>query len=154
MSLARHARHDPRQARSGSRPPCPRRRLAGAIAVSALAVVLSACGAHHRWHHGFTSDVTTIQIVTTQVGGKNVYIPSTIVVTSGTPHTLSFFNTTDIPHGFSIPALGFEAVIPPQQEYTVELPALEGNQVLQIKCQLHPAHRTGTLVVLPARKPR
>jgi heme/copper-type cytochrome/quinol oxidase subunit 2 len=100
---------------------------------------------------GFDSDVSTIQVVTTQVGGKNVFIPSTIVVTGGVPHTLSIFNTTDTPHGFRIPGLGIEAVAFDQQETEIALPALEGGHVYAIQCHLHPPHRTATLVVLPPR---
>jgi hypothetical protein len=123
-------------------------------------VLLSAVGAgcggsrhqhDHARHHGYTTDTGTIQVVTTQLGGKNVFIPSTIVVTSGRPVKLSIFNTTEIPHGFHIPKIGLSVVLPAQAEHEVELPALEGHQVLQISCHLHPAHRTATLVVLPAR---
>jgi len=108
-------------------------------------------GHHMARHHGFTSDTSTIQVVTTELGGKNVFIPSTIVVTSGHPVKLSIFNTTDVPHGFAIPALNVAVVLPPKAEQEVELPALEGHQILQIKCHLHEKHRTATLVVLPAK---
>ncbi len=76
-------------------------------------------------------------------------IPSTIVVTSGAPQTLSLFNTTDTPHGFRIAGLGIEAILPSKQEYRLELPALEGGRIYQINCHLHPPHRTAVLVVLP-----
>ena len=107
---------------------------------------------HMARHHGFTSDTSTIQIVTTELGGKNVFIPSTIVVTSGHPVKLSIFNTTDVPHGFAIPALNVAEVVPAKAEHEIELPALEDHQILQIKCHLHEKHRTATLVVLPARE--
>jgi heme/copper-type cytochrome/quinol oxidase subunit 2 len=130
---------------------CVKARVAVAVA-AALLPALGCLGPHHHGrYHGFTEEAGPIQVVTTQVGGKNVFIPSTIVVTSGHPVDLSIFNTTDIPHGFRIPALGVEAVLPPQEEHVVSLPALEPNQVLKIVCQLHTAHRTATLVVLPAR---
>jgi hypothetical protein len=89
-----------------------------------------------------------IQVVTTLVGGKNVFVPSTIVVAAGQPHVLSIFNTTDKPHGFRIPGLGIEAILPSQEEVQVQLPALEGNAIQHIVCHLHPPHRTATLVVL------
>ena len=117
----------------------------------ALAFAL-ALGASSALAQGFESDVDTIQVISANVGGKNVFIPSTIVVTSGKPITLSIFNTTDVPHGFSIPGLHVEAVLPAQQEFEVKLPALEGGHVYRINCQLHPAHRTAELVVLPAKK--
>lgn len=125
------------------------------IALTALISMAVAChGGHgrmHRGHHGFTSDTSTIQVVTTELGGKNVFIPSTIVVTSGHPVKLSIFNTTDVPHGFAIPALKVAEIIPAKAEHEIELPALEGHQVLQIRCHLHEKHRTATLVVLPAK---
>jgi heme/copper-type cytochrome/quinol oxidase subunit 2 len=123
------------------------------LALVALTSAAVAChGGMHRGHHGFTSDTSTIQVVTTELGGKNVFIPSTIVVTSGHPVKLSIFNTTDVPHGFAIPALNVATVLPAKAEQEIELPALEGHQILQIKCHLHEKHRTATLVVLPARE--
>ena len=102
---------------------------------------------------GYTSDQSVIQVVSTNVQGKNVYIPATIVVVAGKPHTLSLFNTTDVPHGFRIGGLGIETVLPSKEEHELALPALEGGKVYQIHCQLHPAHRTATLVVLPGAMP-
>jgi heme/copper-type cytochrome/quinol oxidase subunit 2 len=112
------------------------------------ALSLTGAGAHAQ---GYESDVSTIQVVSTLMGGKNVFIPSTIVVTAGREHTLSLFNTTDIPHGFAIDGLGVEAVMAAGEETEVKLPASEGGRILGIRCHLHPAHRTATLVVVPAR---
>lgn len=125
------------------------RGLLGSAAL--IAAAAGGVGCASRAPMGFDSDVSTIQIVTTQVGGKNVFIPSTIVVTGGTPHTLSIFNTTDTPHGFRIPALGIETIAFDQKETELDLPALEGGHVYAIQCHLHPPHRTATLVVLPPR---
>ena len=99
---------------------------------------------------GYVSDQSVIQVVSTNVQGKNVFIPSTIVVTGGKEHTLSLFNTTDVPHGFRIEGLDIETVLPAKEEHELKLPALEGGKVYQVHCQLHPAHRTATFVVLPA----
>jgi heme/copper-type cytochrome/quinol oxidase subunit 2 len=99
---------------------------------------------------GYASDHDVIQVVSTNVQGKNVFIPSTLVVVAGKPYTLSIFNTTDTPHGFRIAGIGVEAILPAQEELEVRLPALEGGRVYQIGCQLHPPHRTATLVVVPA----
>ncbi len=100
---------------------------------------------------GFTSDVDTIQIVSTQLGGKNVFVPSTIVVTGGKALTLSLYNTTDIPHGFRISGLDIEVIVPVREEFEIALPPLEGGRVHRIHCHLHAAHRSASLVVLPAR---
>src|SRR5512134_4077653 len=100
---------------------------------------------------GYDDDRTVVQVVSTNVGGKNFFVPSTIVLTAGTGRKLSLFNTTDIPHGFAIPALGVEVVAQPGVETPVELPPLEGGRIYAINCHVHPAHRSATLLVLPAR---
>ena len=128
------------------------------IAALALGAVLwvSACSPVIRtdvrgFDRGFASDTRTVQVVSTNVQGKNVYIPSTIVVTAGTPYTLSVFNTTEIPHGFTIDGAGIQEILPSKREHAITLPALEAGNVYAVRCHLHPAHRTGMLVVLPAR---
>jgi len=131
--------------------------LARAFAIAALLVALgSGCGAHRHSNPtdtpaGFQSDVSEVQVITAVVGGKNVYIPSTIVVTAGRPQTLSVFNTTDKPHGFAIKGLSIEVVLYPGEETPIELPALKSSEIYTIGCQLHPPHRTATLVVVPGR---
>ncbi len=100
---------------------------------------------------GYSDDRSTIQVVTTNVGGKNVFIPSTIVLTAGTGRSVSFFNTTDQPHGMKIPGLAIEEVLQPGQEHVVELPALEAGRIYAIQCHLHPPHRSASLVVVPAK---
>jgi hypothetical protein len=122
-----------------------------AAAALGIALAAGALGACHRESSEHESKGRVIQVVTTVVGGKNVFIPSTIAVAPGVPNTLSIFNTADKPHGFRIPALGIEAVLPSQEEFAVELPALEGGKLLEIHCHLHPTHRTATLVVMPER---
>jgi hypothetical protein len=90
-------------------------------------------------------------MISAVVGGKNIFIPSTVVVTAGGPRTLSVFNTTDKPHGFAIKGLSIETVLYPGQETRVELPILKDSEIYTIGCQLHPPHRTATLVVVPSR---
>jgi hypothetical protein len=133
-----------------------RRSLRLEAALAALAALSVGCAARmemNEMHHpvGYTSDVSTVQVVSALVGGKNVFIPSTIVVTDGGPRSLSVFNTTEMPHGFAIAALGIEKVIAPGEEVLIELPPLQGGQVLRIHCHMHPPHRSATLVVLPSK---
>jgi len=131
--------------------------LARSIAIATLLLALtSGCGLHSHSHPagapaGYQSDVSEIQVISAVVGGKNIFIPSTIVVTAGSPQALSIFNTADKPHGFAIKGLSIETVLYPGEETRVELPALEGSEVYTIGCQLHPPHRTATLVVMPGR---
>jgi hypothetical protein len=126
------------------------RRALLALAVSAL---LAGCISeqHGDGHHGFSDDRKQVQVVTTNIGGKNVFIPSTIVLTAGAGRSLSVFNTTDQPHGFAIPGLGLEVVLLPGQEQTVALPTLEAHRIYAITCHLHPPHRGATLMVVPGR---
>ena len=100
---------------------------------------------------GFLDERGPIQVISAKIGAKNVFIPSTIVVSEGSGRVLSLFNTTDTPHGFRIPALGIAEILPPGEEYPIALPELRGAQVYEVNCHLHPPHRGASLVVLPAR---
>ncbi len=128
------------------------RRALLALAVPALlAGCVSEEGGPARRHHGFSDDRSQVQVVTTNIGGKNVFIPSTIVLTAGAGRSLSLFNTTDQPHGFAIPGLGVAVVLEPGAEQVVELPTLEAHRIHAITCHLHPPHRGATLMVVPGR---
>jgi heme/copper-type cytochrome/quinol oxidase subunit 2 len=98
---------------------------------------------------GFATDSTNLQVVSAVVGGKNVFVPSTIVVTAGTPYTLSVYNGTDGPHGFAIAGAGVEVILQPKEEAEIPLPALEAGNLYRVHCHLHGAHRAATLVVVP-----
>lgn len=124
-----------------------------ALAGLSLAMGLPAVAAHHEKDehadHGAAAEAAgdVIQVVSSNVQGKNVYIPSTIVVEAGKPAQLSVFNTTDTPHGFSIAGAKIEEVLLPGVEHPVSVPALEAG-IYTIHCQLHPPHRNGRLVVI------
>jgi heme/copper-type cytochrome/quinol oxidase subunit 2 len=130
--------------------------LARGTAIAALLLTLTSGGLRSQANPtdplvGYQSDVSEIQVINAVVGGKNIYIPSTIVVTAGKSQTLSIFNTTDTPHGFAIKGLSIEVVLNPGEETRIELPVLKGAEIYTIGCQLHPPHRTATLVVVPGR---
>jgi len=117
-----------------------------------LLALASGCGSSgHADPVGYQSDVSEIQVISAVVGGKNIFIPSTIVVTAGKPQTLSVFNTADKPHGFAIKGLSIETVLNPGEETRIELPVLKGSEIYTIGCQLNPPHRRATLVVVPGR---
>ena len=110
--------------------------------------VFPAPAAHHEGGNGGGDDAPrALEIVSTNVQGKNVFIPSTIVVQAGKPQALSIFNTTDTPHGFSIDAAHIHAVLPVREEYRVELPAMKPG-IYEVYCQLHPPHRNARLLVV------
>ncbi len=131
--------------------------LARCIAIATLVLASTGgCGLHSHSDAagvlaGYQSDVSEIQVISAVVGGKNIFIPSTIVVSAGKPQALSIFNTADKPHGFAIRGLSIETVLNPGEETRIELPILKGSEIYTIGCQLHPPHRTATLVVVPAR---
>jgi hypothetical protein len=110
--------------------------------VAAGLVAAPVAAEHHEAGHA------VVEMLSANVQGKNVFIPSTVVVAEGAPHVLSVFNTTDTPHGFKIPELGIETLLPAGEEHRVELPALEGDRIYRIECHLHPPHRSAQLVVL------
>jgi hypothetical protein len=97
---------------------------------------------------GYTDERDTVQMVSTVIGGKNVFIPSTVVLTQGSGRTLTIYNTADKPHGIRVPSLSVEAVLEPGVETVVALPPLEGGRIYDILCHLHPPHRHATLMVV------
>ena len=68
-----------------------------AAALAAAALVAAGCSHLHARAQGFASDATRVQVLSTQIGGKNVFLPSTIAVAAGVPTVLSLYNTTDAP---------------------------------------------------------
>jgi hypothetical protein len=100
---------------------------------------------------GFVDDREVVQVLNIKLGTRVTFVPATIVVTAGTGRKLSIFNDTDGPHGFRIPGLALEVLLPPGEETLVELPPLVGPQIYGIECHLHVPHRHASLVVLPAR---
>lgn len=118
-----------------------------------LATGLPALAGHHEAgeHAGHAHDhaaaADPIEIVSTNVQGKNVFIPSTVIVEAGKPRTLSLYNTTDTPHGFTIEVAKVEEVLMPGKEQQIELPALEPG-LYKIGCHLHPPHRSAQLLVV------
>jgi hypothetical protein len=100
---------------------------------------------------GFVDDREVVQVLNTRIGTRITYVPATIVVTAGTGRKLSIYNDTEAPHGFRIPGLALEVLLPAGEETVVELPPLAGPQIYAIDCHLHVPHRHASLVVLPAR---
>jgi len=100
---------------------------------------------------GFVDDRDVVQVLNTKIGTRVTFVPATIVVTAGSGRKLAIFNDTDQPHGFRIPGLAIEMLLPAGEETVVELPPLPGPQIYGIECHLHVPHRHASLVVVPAR---
>ena len=130
-------------------------RLTGTVALLGLLLAFAGCAQHRCDHggcaHGYSDDRDVIQMVSTNVQGKNVYIPGTLVVPASRPTVLSIYNTTETPHGFWIRGIGVKEILMNGQETRIELPALEGGHIYKIECQLHPPHRHATLIVTHGR---
>jgi len=114
---------------------------AGGAVLAALGLALA--GAAGADQHGQPA----IEMISTNVQGKNVFLPGTIVMIAGKPQKITIFNTTDTPHGFTIAGAGVQTVLPPKEEHEVQVPAL-ATGLYWIDCQLHPPHRNAQLLVV------
>ncbi len=112
----------------------------GVIALGAVAFVPSA---NADSPHEFT-------VVNIEYEGTKVFMPSTLVVHKGDTVKIKVINNlqSEPPnHGFAIPDFKVEEVVNRGETKTVEFTADKAG-VFDIKCQLHPAHVHGQLVVL------
>ncbi|HVP31158.1 MAG TPA: cupredoxin domain-containing protein [Myxococcota bacterium] len=121
---------------------------AAALALSVGASLAADETPHHMMQSSLKEDRDVVQVLSTKVGTKNFYVPGNFVFTAGEGRKISVFNDTDQPHGFEIHGLGVSVVLQPGVETEVPLPKLSPG-VYDVGCQLHPAHRHATLVVLP-----
>lgn len=93
-------------------------------------------------------DRPVLQMMTTKVGAKNVFLPATMVVTLGAGRVLSIYNDTELPHNLTIPGLEIDVPLSPGEETQVVLPPLSKPAIYDIRCSLHPPHRHASLIVL------
>ena len=116
-----------------------RRRFAGMAAgvLVALAVVAGACG---------TSQTANRTITAALVDGGAGFTPDTITVKKTDNVKLTVDNSTDRTHGLSIIGYGVVEEVEAGKPLEVEFTASKSG-TFEIKCQLHPAHKTATLVV-------
>lgn len=102
-------------------------------------------------HHEATEDVVLrkFTVVNVLYEGAKVFVPSVLIAAEGEKVRIKIINK--IPgeppnHGFSIPAYGIEEVINSGENKTVEFSADRAG-LFDIKCQLHPAHVHGQLLI-------
>jgi len=89
-------------------------------------------------------------VVNTEFEGTKMFSPSTLVVHKGDTVKIKIINNikSEPPnHGFAIPDFKVEEVVNRGETKTVEFTADKAG-VFDIKCQLHPAHVHGQLIVL------
>ena len=99
---------------------------------------------------GMATDATRkFTVVNVLYEGSKMFVPSFLAVSKGDKVSVTVINNIpgDPPnHGFSIPALGVETVVNHGEKKTVEFTADQAG-IFDIKCQLHPAHVSGQLIV-------
>ena len=80
------------------------------------------------------------------VDGKKTWLPADIKVKAGQPVELELVNTLPDPHGFNLPGLAPNVVVPGNSKTTVKFTATK-KETIKYTCQLHPAHVGGSVVV-------
>jgi len=102
-----------------------------------LAVGLSACGGTQTVHR---------TVAAARVDEGAGFTPATITVDKRNRVVLRVGNTTDKTHGFSIEGYGIKKEVQPGEPIEVRFTATNAG-TFKVYCQLHPAHRTATLIV-------
>ena len=91
----------------------------------------------------------SITLVNYETDGVKQWLPGTIVVKKGDEVELTLVNNVQSGvHGFQIPAFKVEKSVMKGKRETVTFLA-DKDGIFDMKCQLHPAHVGGQLVVLP-----
>ena len=99
---------------------------------------------------GLTTTATRkFTVVNVLFEGSKMFVPSVLAVSKG--ETVSVTVINNIPgeppnHGFAIPDFGVELVVNRGEKKTAEFTA-DKVGIFDIKCQLHPAHIHGQLIV-------
>jgi plastocyanin len=90
-------------------------------------------------------------VVNVEYEGSKMFVPATLVVHQGDHVKIKVVNNIKADpnqHGFAIPDYKIEKVVTRGEPQEVEFDASQAG-IFPIKCQLHPAHVGGQLVVLP-----
>ena len=107
-------------------------------------VLLGAAGSVFAAEQSFT-------VVNVEYEGSKMFVPATLVVHQGDHVKIKVINNIKADpnqHGFAIPDYKIEKVVTRGEPQEVEFDATQAG-IFPIKCQLHPAHVGGQLVVLP-----
>jgi len=93
--------------------------------------------------------VRKFTVVNVLYEGSKMFLPSVLAVSQGDTVSVTVINNIpgDPPnHGFAIPAFEVETVVNHGEKKTVEFTADKAG-IFDIRCQLHPAHVHGQLIV-------
>jgi plastocyanin len=91
-------------------------------------------------------------VVNVEYEGTKMFVPATLVVHQGDHVKIKVVNNIKSDpnqHGFAVADYKIEKVVTRGEPQEVEFDANQAG-IFPIKCQLHPAHVGGELVVLPA----
>lgn len=96
-----------------------------------------------------TAAARKFTVVNVLFEGSKMFVPSVLAVSKGETVSVTVINNIqgDPPnHGFAIPDFGVELVVNRSEKKTAEFTADKAG-IFDIKCQLHPAHIHGQLIV-------
>jgi len=111
--------------------------------VTAIAVVL--LGSVAAVTYGGEVSLTIVNVVTPQ--DVKIWEPTSIAAKKGDKISLRLVNKHPDEHGYEIAAFGVKEVVAGDKTASVSFVADKAG-IFPIKCQLHPAHVVGQLVVL------
>jgi nitrosocyanin len=113
------------------------------LLVTASAVLL--LGGVAAMTYGGEVSLTIVNVVTPQ--DVKIWEPTSITVKKGDKVSLRLVNKHPDEHGYEIAAFGVKEVVAGDKTGSVSFVADKAG-IFPIKCQLHPAHVVGQLVVL------
>jgi heme/copper-type cytochrome/quinol oxidase subunit 2 len=90
--------------------------------------------------------VREIYVINEKINEKTRYSPATFIAKKGEKVRVHIYNTTDMPHGFSITELKVEATVNPKDNVIEFIADKEG--LFDVFCQYHPGHFRAQLLVI------
>lgn len=90
--------------------------------------------------------VREIYVINEKINEKTRYSPATFIAKKGEKVRVHIYNTTDMPHGFSITELKVEATVNPKDNVIEFMADKEG--LFDVFCQYHPGHFRAQLLVI------
>jgi FtsP/CotA-like multicopper oxidase with cupredoxin domain len=93
-----------------------------------------------------TNKAQQITLTNKIVDGKKTWLPAELKVKVGEPVELFLVNTLLDPHGFNLPGLAPDVVVPGNSKTKVKFTPSK-KETINFNCQLHPAHVGGSFVV-------
>ena len=93
------------------------------------------------------AEVRKITLVNYQIEGTKQWVPGTIAGYEDEQLEITLINKAKGPHGFTIPSHKVTEVVKKGEKKTITI-TLKEEGIYPMKCQLHPAHIGGQLIIL------